>query len=69
MFSLCFCIRYVFGSDDRLFSDDELKWMLQRWIYRIDPKRVNEYGQVMGSDADAVSQKEKKTGSETKKNK
>jgi hypothetical protein len=19
----------------------------QRWIYRIDPKRVNEYGQVM----------------------
>jgi hypothetical protein len=23
---------------------------LQRWIYRIDPKRVNEYGQVMGAD-------------------
>ena len=23
----------------------------QRWIYRIDPKRVNEYGQVMAEDA------------------
>jgi hypothetical protein len=23
----------------------------QRWIYRIDPKRVNEYGQVMVEDA------------------
>lgn len=25
--------------------------MAQRWIYRIDPKRVNEYGQVMAEDA------------------
>ena len=27
---------------------------LQRWIYRIDPKRVNEYGQVMATDVDAA---------------
>ncbi len=26
-----------------IFDDEEY----QRWIYRIDPKRVNEYGQVM----------------------
>ena len=37
----------------------------QRWIYRVDPKRVNEYGQVMATDADAVAEKE----GETKKNK
>lgn len=24
---------------------------LQRWIYRIDPERVNEYGQVLNDDA------------------
>lgn len=47
---------------------------LQRWIYRIDPKRVNEYGQVMASDADAVTEKGKDSGkdageTETKKNK
>lgn len=34
----------------------------QRWIYRIDPKRVNEYGQVMAADADtAVTSVEKAT--------
>jgi hypothetical protein len=33
---------------------------LHRWIYRIDPKRVNEYGQVMASDVDAASVKEQK---------
>ena len=42
--------------------------MLQRWIYRVDPNRVNEYGQVMAQDADAVAEKEGK-GKETKKNK
>lgn len=42
---------------------------LQRWIYRIDPKRVNEYGQVMSTDADAVAEKEGKGAKETKKNK
>ena len=29
-------------------------YRLQRWIYRIDPKRVNEYGQVMATDIDAA---------------
>jgi hypothetical protein len=24
----------------------------QRWIYRVDPKRVNEYGQVLVADDD-----------------
>ena len=42
---------------------------LQRWIYRLDPKRVNEYGQVMASDADAVAEKEGGDAKETKKNK
>ena len=30
----------------------------QRWIYRIDPKRVNEYGQVMATDIDAAKSQE-----------
>ena len=30
----------------------------QRWIYRIDPKRVNEYGQVMNDEE--VSKETKK---------
>ena len=43
---------------------------MQRWIYLIDPKRVNEYGQVMASDADAVVEKEgDKKDMESKKNK
>lgn len=33
------------------------RW-LQRWIYRIDPKRINEYGQVMGTDVDAAKAQE-----------
>ena len=35
-------------------SPDALFFPQQRWIYRIDPKRVNEFGQVMTSDADAA---------------
>lgn len=42
---------------------------LQRWIYRIDPKRVNEYGQVLASEVDAVQANEGKETAETKKNK
>lgn len=38
----------------------------QRWIYRVDPNRVNEYGQVMATDVDAVEGKEK-TNVKTKK--
>ena len=54
------------------FRDDVvfLIFLYQRWIYRIDPKRVNEYGQVMASDADAVVEKEgDKKDMESKKNK
>lgn len=40
----------------------------QRWIYRIDPSRVNEYGQVMAKDVAAVEGKEKKKDAESKKN-
>jgi hypothetical protein len=34
--------------------------LLQRWIYRIDPKRVNEYGQVAEVDASDVNGESKK---------
>ncbi len=30
---------------------------LQRWIYRIDPNRVNEYGQVMTAEETAAAEK------------
>jgi len=43
-----------------------LTWFYQRWIYRIDPKRINEYGQVM-EDADTVQDKDGKDVKETKK--
>ena len=43
-----------------------LTWFYQRWIYRIDPKRINEYGQVM-EDVDAVQDKDGKDVKETKK--
>jgi hypothetical protein len=33
----------------------------KRWIYRIDPKRVNEYGQVMATGADAAKTTEKES--------
>ncbi|KAA1466458.1 cleft lip and palate associated transmembrane protein [Dentipellis sp. KUC8613] len=51
------------------FRDDVvfLIFLYQRWIYRVDPKRVNEYGQVMASDADAAVEVDK--GGESKKNK
>lgn len=42
---------------------------MQRWIYRVDPKRVNEYGQVMTSEVDAVHAKEGQEDAETRKNK
>ncbi|KAI0034079.1 cleft lip and palate associated transmembrane protein [Vararia minispora EC-137] len=39
------------------FRDDIvfLVFLYQRWIYRIDPKRINEYGQVMAADIDAAA--------------
>ncbi|KAI0068689.1 cleft lip and palate transmembrane 1 [Artomyces pyxidatus] len=49
------------------FRDDVvfLIFLYQRWIYRVDPKRVNEYGQVMapedtaGDEKDGESKKDK----------
>jgi hypothetical protein len=39
----------------------------QRWIYRIDPKRVNEYGQVLATDVDKAGETKKDAAGETKK--
>ena len=59
----------VSGDHDSCRAFTEPHWSLQRWIYRIDPKRVNEYGQVMAWDADAIAGKDGKADMETKKNK
>ncbi|KAL6305894.1 cleft lip and palate transmembrane 1 [Sparassis latifolia] len=66
-----FCIKMPFLHRLACFRDDVvfLVFLYQRWIYRIDPKRVNEYGQVMVSEVAAVQEKEAKEGTETKKNK
>ena len=40
---------------------------LQRWIYRVDPKRINEYGQVLETEEDKTV--DRKDVKETKKNK
>ena len=45
-------------NDMSLVSMAKRDW-LQRWIYRVDPKRVNEYGQVMATDIDAAKAREK----------
>ncbi|KAI0346771.1 cleft lip and palate associated transmembrane protein [Trametopsis cervina] len=65
-----FCIKMPFLHRLACFRDDVvfLVFLYQRWIYRIDPKRVNEYGQVMSGDADAVAKKDEKD-TESKKNK
>ncbi|TFK43833.1 cleft lip and palate transmembrane protein 1-domain-containing protein [Crucibulum laeve] len=59
-----FCIKMPFLHRLACFRDDLvfLIFLYQRWIYRVDPKRVNEYGQVLATDVDAV-------GGETKKDK
>jgi len=65
-----FCIKMPILHRLACFRDDVvfLIFLYQRWIYRIDPKRVNEYGQVMVSDADAVAEKEGEDGKESRKN-
>jgi len=65
-----FCIKMPILHRLACFRDDVvfLVFLYQRWIYRIDPKRVNEYGQVMASDADAAGLNGKEA-TETKKNK
>ncbi|KAH7887397.1 cleft lip and palate transmembrane protein 1-domain-containing protein [Phlebopus sp. FC_14] len=47
-----FCIKMPFLHRLACFRDDVvfLVFLYQRWIYRIDPKRVNEFGQVMVED-------------------
>ncbi|KAJ7126473.1 cleft lip and palate associated transmembrane protein [Mycena crocata] len=51
-----FCIKMPFLHRLACFRDDVvfLIFLYQRWIYRIDPKRVNEYGQVLAGDVDAA---------------
>jgi len=52
-----FCIKMPFLHRLACFRDDVvfLIFLYQRWIYRIDPNRVNEYGQVLAADANAVA--------------
>ncbi|KAI0723098.1 cleft lip and palate transmembrane 1 [Earliella scabrosa] len=62
-----FCIKMPILHRLACFRDDVvfLVFLYQRWIYRVDPNRVNEYGQVMAKDVDAAEGKEK---TESKKN-
>ncbi|KAF9567398.1 cleft lip and palate transmembrane 1 [Agrocybe pediades] len=57
-----FCIKMPFLHRLACFRDDVvfLIFLYQRWIYRIDPKRVNEYGQVLEPEADEVAGETKK---------
>ncbi|PIL36949.1 hypothetical protein GSI_00641 [Ganoderma sinense ZZ0214-1] len=56
-----FCIKMPILHRLACFRDDVvfLVFLYQRWIYRVDPNRVNEYGQVMAKDVDALEGKEK----------
>ncbi|EJD01145.1 cleft lip and palate transmembrane 1 [Fomitiporia mediterranea MF3/22] len=49
-----FCIKMPILHRLACFRDDVvfLIFLYQRWIYRVDPKRVNEYGQVLVNDVD-----------------
>ncbi|TEB30111.1 cleft lip and palate transmembrane 1 [Coprinellus micaceus] len=55
-----FCIKMPFLHRLACFRDDVVfvVFLYQRWIYRIDPKRINEYGQV-GEDTKALEDKKK----------
>ncbi|KAG6841830.1 hypothetical protein C0991_006237 [Blastosporella zonata] len=66
-----FCIKMPFLHRLACFRDDVvfLIFLYQRWIYRIDPKRVNEYGQVMAEDVAALDETALEEKKETKKNK
>ncbi|KAF5388430.1 hypothetical protein D9615_000671 [Tricholomella constricta] len=52
---------YMFGFA-QLVPQLIINYKLKRWIYRVDPKRINEYGQVMAENVAAID-------GETKKNK
>ncbi|KAF5393072.1 hypothetical protein D9757_001205 [Collybiopsis confluens] len=62
-----FCIKMPFLHRLACFRDDVvfLIFLYQRWIYRIDPKRVNEYGQILSEDVNAIQ--DKGTGTEKDK--
>jgi hypothetical protein len=47
LFSLFSYTRLV--SIDGIMATADI-FIVQRWIYRIDPDRVNEYGQVLNAD-------------------
>ena len=53
------------------FRDDVvyLVFLYQRWIYRVDPKRANEYGQVGEDDIKALADQAKEDPKESKKSK
>ncbi|KIK03153.1 hypothetical protein K443DRAFT_677001 [Laccaria amethystina LaAM-08-1] len=57
-----FCIKMPFLHRLACFRDDVvfLIFLYQRWIYRIDPKRVNEYGQILAADAKVEESKKDK---------
>ncbi|OJT09062.1 Cleft lip and palate transmembrane protein 1 [Trametes pubescens] len=54
-----FCIKMPILHRLACFRDDVvfLIFLYQRWIYRIDPNRVNEYGQVMTAEETAAADK------------
>ncbi|KIK67655.1 hypothetical protein GYMLUDRAFT_36378 [Collybiopsis luxurians FD-317 M1] len=64
-----FCIKMPFLHRLACFRDDVvfLIFLYQRWIYRIDPKRVNEYGQVLSNDVDSISDKDSDKESKKKR--
>ncbi|KAK2465943.1 hypothetical protein APHAL10511_001584 [Amanita phalloides] len=55
-----FCIKMPFLHRLACFRDDVvfLIFLYQRWIYRVDPKRVNEYGQVLTTEERAEGERE-----------
>ncbi|KDQ64299.1 hypothetical protein JAAARDRAFT_118483 [Jaapia argillacea MUCL 33604] len=57
-----FCIKMPVLHRLACFRDDLvfLVFLYQRWIYRVDPKRINEYGQVMeGQEVDEKDETKK----------
>ncbi|KAI0353459.1 cleft lip and palate transmembrane 1 [Trametes cingulata] len=65
-----FCIKMPILHRLACFRDDVvfLIFLYQRWIYRVDPNRVNEYGQVGAADVVAVEGKDGEKKAESKKN-
>ncbi|CAE6527598.1 unnamed protein product [Rhizoctonia solani] len=66
-----FCIKMPILHRLACFRDDVvfLIFLYQRWIYRVDPKRVNEYGQVGEDDIQALADQAKQDPQESKKSK